>query len=481
MSGEGPRGGDAPPVRILVVEDRGSLRRLMRRALEEDGFVVAAAESRQEAERLLDEARFDLLLSDLRLPDGSGIDVLRTLRRSGSEAACVILTAFGDVRSAVEAMKLGASDFLEKPVEIDELCRRARELTRGLGAGAATAPAPAVFEVPGAPPLIGAHPSFQAALRLLRKVAPTEGTVLLLGESGTGKELFARALHALSPRSARPFVAMNCAAVPESLLESELFGHQKGAFTGASAQRLGRFEQAEGGTLFLDEIGELAAAVQAKLLRVLEERSFERVGDHVTRHADVRVVAATNVDLQHRVQEGSFRPDLFYRLDVLPIRLPALSERRSDVPLLAEHLLERACRRNRLPARRLAAEALELLSRQQWPGNVRQLSNVVERAAVLADGERLGAADLEAALAVAADTASGPTSSGPVAGDAERTDEEDRTRRELETALREAGGDKREAARLLGVSYRTVQRRIVRFDLEGFPHYRDAAGGPAGE
>jgi DNA-binding NtrC family response regulator len=414
------------------------------------------------------------------LPDGTGLDVLRTLRSGGADTPCVILTAFGDVSSAVEAMKLGASDFLEKPVEIDDLCLLARRLTeRASASGLQTAR----FEVPGAPVMIGAHPSFQAALKLLRKVAPTEGTVLLLGESGTGKELFARALHALSSRRDGVFVALNCAAVPEALLESELFGHEKGAFTGAAARRIGRFERAEGGTLFLDEIGELESGVQAKLLRVLEERTFERVGGQKTLQAQVRVVTATNVDLHRRVEQGRFRADLFYRLDVFPIRLPALRERGSDVPLLATYLLEGVCQRNGLEPRRLSPSASEMLSRQPWPGNVRQLANVVERAAVMSEQEELGLEELEAALhasvapqqdseSASLEAAGRSPGVGPEHRSAESAELED-----IEQALLATQGDKHAAALRLGISYRTLQRRIVRYDLEGFPKYRGSADG----
>jgi transcriptional regulator with GAF, ATPase, and Fis domain len=292
----------------------------------------------------------------------------------------------------------------------------------------------------------------RAALKLVERVAPTESTVLLTGESGTGKELFAKALHVLSPRRDGPFVAVNCAAIPETLLENELFGHEKGAFTGAHRRQVGRFEAAAKGTLLLDEIAELTAATQSKVLRVLEERTYERIGGRQTLKADVRLVAATNQDLKAMVDGGQFRADLFFRLDVFPIELPPLRDRRSDIPLLASYLIEQIAKKQKREPIRLTPDALELLEQQDWPGNVRQLSNVVERAVILTEGPRLRAADLKGALE-------------PLGGG----DDEER----LREALLESDGDKKKAAELLGISYRSLLRRVKEHDLEGFPKYRD--------
>ncbi|MEM1203886.1 MAG: sigma-54 dependent transcriptional regulator [Acidobacteriota bacterium] len=449
---------------ILVVEDRDSLRRLMCAALEGEGFAVTPAASVGEARDQVGSRSFDLALTDLKLPDGSGIDVLRTLRRHQREVPVVVLTAYGSVSMAVEAMKLGAVDFLEKPVELDDLFELVRSLvTQGEDI--------AVFQPPGdAPAIVGRHPRLRAALRLLRKVAPTQSTVLLTGESGTGKELFARALHALSPRSTGPFVAVNCAAIPETLMETELFGHEKGAFTGAAQRRSGRFEQANGGTLFLDEIGELELQVQGKVLRVLEERVFDRVGGSRSVRTDVRIVAATNRDLAAMSRRGTFRQDLYYRLDVFPIELPPLRERASDIPDLARHLTVRlADRLGRRPAD-LGPAVLDRLASEPWPGNVRQLANLLERALILCE-DALELDDLEALLAASrsADPArgdSGAVADAPGAGTAD--DDETRLRR----ALLDTDGDKARAAERLGISYRTLQRRIREYDLEGFPRYR---------
>jgi DNA-binding NtrC family response regulator len=440
--------------RLLVVEDRDSLRRVLERALSEEGHEVAAeADAPPALARLAAGERFDLVLTDLMLPGGSGLDVVSAARRVSEATPVVVLTGFGTVGAAVEAMKRGAVDFLEKPVDLERLGALVRSLTAPPAAEAAVASS---FEAPGVAPIVGRHPRLRAALRLLGRVAPTETTVLLTGESGTGKELFARALHALSPRARGPFVAVNCAAIPESLVESELFGHERGAFTGADRRRAGRFEQARGGTLFLDEIGELPLAVQAKVLRVLDGGGFERVGGGAPLVADARLVAATNRDLAARVAAGEFRTDLLYRLEIFPIVLPSLAERPEDVPLLVEHLLARLAERHAAAPPRPTAEAMRRLAAQPWPGNVRQLANVLERAVILHAGERLAAAAVEALL-----TGAGEASS---AGRSER----DRVR----AALAAAGGDKRRAAEALGLSYRALLARVRAHDLEGFPKYR---------
>ncbi len=445
--------------RILLVEDRDSLRRMLARALDEAGYDTVAAEGVDAARAALAGAGFDLVLTDLMLPGGSGLDVLAAARAADGALPVVVMTAFGTVAAAVEAMKLGATDFLEKPIAIDRLESLVAELV-------ARAPEPEVFRVAGAPPIVGAHPRLKAALRLLQRVAPTESTVLLTGESGTGKELFARALHALSPRAAGPFVAVNCAAIPETLIENELFGHERGAFTGADRRRSGRFEMARGGTLFLDEIGELPLGVQSKVLRVLDGGEYERIGGGATLKAEARVVAATNRDLAAMSAGGEFRRDLLFRLEIFPIALPALGERPSDLPLLARHLLEAVSTRLGAAAPALSAEADAWLERASWPGNVRQLANVLERAVILHPGERLGAAELQALAqaGVAVAGAGAGAGAGSGAGDAEV----DR----LRAALAAAGGDKRRAAAALGLPYRTVLRRVRELDLGGFPKYR---------
>jgi DNA-binding NtrC family response regulator len=430
--------------RILVVEDRENLRRLVETTLVEEGFQVDAAADGARGIEYASAASYDLVLTDLKLPEASGLDLLRAVKRAQPATPVVVFTAFGSVGTAVEAMKLGAADFLEKPIEIADLLKLVDTWVRQQG----DVPA---FELADGTKIVGRHPRVKAALRLLERVAPSETTVLLLGESGTGKELFARGLHLLSPRREGPFVAINCAAIPETLIENELFGHERGAFTGASRREKGRFDLAAQGTLLLDEIGELPLAMQGKVLRVLEEHTFERVGSGVPIEADVRLVAATNRNLEAMVEAGTFRSDLFFRLDVFPIELPALRERASDVPTLARHLLAELAERHHRPLPRLTPAAADLLMQQRWPGNVRQLSNVLERALILDDNGVVDAGDLEHVLRPAVEA-----------------EEEERVR----AALRDADGDKHEAARLLGISYRTLQRRVKQFDLEGFPKYR---------
>jgi DNA-binding NtrC family response regulator len=439
-----------------LVEDREPLRKLLHHTLAGEGYAVTSEGDGEAARARLQADTFDLVLTDLKLPGSSGLDILRAARQTAPPVPVVVMTGFGSVQAAVEAMKLGAVDFLEKPVEIEDLLRLcASTLTAERAASAADALAPiagdAPFQAPGCAPIVGRHPRLRAAVRLLERVAPTASTVLLLGESGTGKELFARSLHALSPCAGGPFVALNCAAIPETLIETELFGHEKGAFTGADRRREGRFEAAAGGTLLLDEIGELPLAVQAKVLRVLEERTYERVGGGATLRSEVRLVAATNRDLGAMVQAGEFRADLFFRLDVFPIELPALRDRASDLPALATHLLAVLAARHRRSPPPLRQDAVALLAGQRWPGNVRELANLLERALILSEDGPLGAAQLRPLLA------------RPGAGT-----EADRVR---ETLLLTAG-DKHAAADMLGISYRTLARRVKEFDLEGFPKWR---------
>ena len=429
--------------RILIVEDRDALRRLLETALAQHGYDVTSAADGAEGIALAKSGAFDLIVTDLKLPSASGLEVLAASRERRPEVPVVVLTAHGTVQTAVDAMKMGACDFLEKPVEIDDLAALVKTHLGG-------EPGPMLLQAPGVPPIVGRHPLIRAAAKLTLRVAPTESTVLLTGESGTGKELFARAIHAHSKRRSGPFVAVNCAALPEQLLENELFGHEKGAFTGAHKRQQGRFDAAQGGTLLLDEIGELAAGIQSKVLRVLEERAFERVGGARTIRADVRLVAATNRDLPAMVRRGEFRSDLFFRLEVFPIELPALRERSSDIPALVEHILERVCARMGRARLKPTPRAQELLQARPWPGNVRQLANLLERAAILCEGSTLRVGDLKGLLAP---------------GD---TDE----RRGIEDALLASDGDKKQAAESLGISYRTLQRKVRHYDLEGFPKYR---------
>lgn len=374
---------------LLVVEDRRSLAAMLEETLAREGYAVRVAWRGDEAQALLRSGeRWLAVLTDLKLPGADGIEVLAAARAADPDLPVFLMTAHATVATAVAALKQGARDYFQKPLDMDRVLAALR---------AATQPREALLAAAGGaglPVLVGTSTVFTAALAAARRVAPTEATVLLLGASGTGKELFAKTIHALSPRQGGPFVAFNCAAVPETLIEAELFGYERGAFTGATSRHLGRLEQARGGTLLLDEIGEVPAAVQVKLLRALEERAVARLGGTGMVAVNVRLVAATNRDLEAAVREGVFRSDLYHRLSVFPIRLPSLAERREDIPALAVYLLGQAAARHGRRSLSLRPAALGALTLAPWPGNVRELANVLERAAILAAGEWVGLAEL---------------------------------------------------------------------------------------
>jgi DNA-binding NtrC family response regulator len=383
------------PAAILVIDDDPLVREGLQETLEAQGYEVKAAADGESGLALLKEQSFALVLSDLALPGLGGLEVLQHLTAHHPHCLCIIITGFGSIKTAVDSMRLGAFDYLTKPVdpqelqvvvakalEVHRLKRENLELKRQLRQryhfGRMVGDSEAMIQV----------------FDLIRKVADSDSTVLLLGESGTGKELIAHALHCNSSRRERPLVPVNCAAIPEELLESELFGHERGAFTHAVRTRVGRFELAHGGTVFLDEIAEMSPGLQAKILRVLQDRAFERIGGVKTIRVDIRVIAATNQDLEARVAAGKFREDLYYRLNVIPIKIPPLRERLSDLPLLAHHFLEEIGRKKKKPGKRLSPEALELLGRYPWPGNVRELENLMERLVLLTEGDLITPGDL---------------------------------------------------------------------------------------
>ena len=380
-----PRGAD-----VLVVEDRLSLRTMLRRTLESKGYSVEEAGDAVEARGCLSSSRISVVLTDLRLPRGSGMDVLRAAREADTNLPVIVMTAYGTIEEAVVAMKEGAFDFLAKPVDTDHLLvlmERAVDRRRLLIENLILKEEYASRY--GFPRIVGEGPALAEVSLALQRAAPTDTSVLLLGESGTGKELFARALHHLSPRRDGPFLAINCAAIPEHLLENELFGHEKGAFTGASGRKIGRLEMANHGTVLLDEIGELPLSLQAKLLRVLQEKSFERVGGTATLTVDVRIISATNRDLQKAVEDKLFRDDLYFRIAVFPITIPPLRSRRGDIPLLAQHYVERFCRDLGKPTMGIPEATKDRLLSHDWPGNVRELANCLERAVILCEGREL--------------------------------------------------------------------------------------------
>jgi two-component system response regulator FlrC len=443
---------------ILVADDEPGLREFMVDALELEGHQVTAASDGLEASKLLDARGFDLVITDLKMPRVGGMDIVRKVRAEQPETQVIVLTAHGTVESAVEAMKLGAFDYLQKPVaspdELSELAARALERRRLIDLEDRTRRTRSIEPV-----LSHGDPAMKPVVEAIGKVAPTGATVLLLGESGTGKEVAARAVHQLSDRADKPFLALNCAAVTETLLESELFGHEKGAFTGADERRRGRIELANGGTFFLDEVGELKLELQAKLLRVIQEKSFERVGGRRTLEADVRWVAATNRDLRQLIEDGRFREDLYHRLAVFPIRLPPLRDRKSDILPIARVLLDRIgadLKRRRLE---LGESAESKLLSWHWPGNVRELANALERAAILAGDQPIGADHIWLEASSGPRPAGGSGGSGGVRTLAELEKEG------IQRALDATEGNRRRAAELLGIGERTLYDKLKRYDL----------------
>ncbi len=453
---------------VLVVDDEPFVLESLRRLLEADGFeATTSAEAGGALERLR-EREFDVLVTDLALPGSDGIELMRRARDLVPALPVIVLTGVGTVASAVAAMKEGALDFLSKPVEPEAflaLLRRAVE--HGALVNEVRRLRASVQELGEPPVLVGSSRAMLELLRLVEAVAPTDARVLIRGESGTGKELVAHAIHERSRRAGRPFVRVNCAAVPASLFESELFGHRRGAFTGAEEDRAGRFEEANGGTLGLDEVGTLPLEAQAKLLRAIETGEYQPVGDARARRADVRVIAVTNEDLPRRVKEGTFREDLLFRLNVFPIAVPPLRERKEDIPALAEHFLQLLGRRGGIARKRLTPAALEVLSRYDWPGNVRELRNTLERAAILEAGEEIPAEALAAILE--GGLAGGPASPAFASpGDLRlraRTNELERAL--LREALRATGGRKGEAAARLGIDPRNLAYYLRKHGISG--------------
>jgi DNA-binding NtrC family response regulator len=462
----------SPLAEILLVEDKDSLRRMLRLALEGGGYAVLEASDQAEVARILERSRPALVLTDLRLPEGSGFGVLRLAKDADPDVPVVVMTAFGGVEDAVRAMRDGALDFLAKPVDPDHLLLMVgRALEQRRLATENLLLREELTSRRGLPHIIGEHETLRRVLSAVQRAAGGDTTVLIEGESGTGKELVARAVHALSGRASGPFVAINCAAIPETLLESELFGYEKGAFTGASARKPGRFEVAHRGTLFLDEIGDLSLPLQAKILRVLEDRRFERVGSNTPLQVDVRVVAATNKNLKAAVAGARFREDLYFRLSVLPITMPALRDRASDIPLLAQHFVERFSRELKKRVA-LSPAALEALVAYPWPGNVRELQNCLERAVILAEGETIQPAHLQ--LQAVMEVPEGPKGvPDPWAGfdwtgslsDVTRRAIGQVERRKIQQTLEETGGEPARAAAALQVPVRFLLGKLREYRL----------------
>jgi len=471
-----------PIEKIIVLEDDAILRNNLAQTLRRRRYDVALASTIAEAQEYLQADNFDLIILDVRLPDGDGTDLLKALQQRPQRPLVVITTGFGSVESAVECMKNGAFDYLIKPFsteQIEVVLRKAEEFTQLLKVNRFLSQETDEAEQE----LLGNSPAMQELRQLIRKVARTQATVLIQGESGTGKELVARAIYRESPRASGPFIKVNCAAIPENLIESEFFGHEKGAFTGAIAKREGRFELAHGGTILLDEISEISTSVQAKLLRVLQEREFERVGGTRTIKVDVRVIATTNRNLEQSVERKEFRQDLFFRLNVVPIHLPPLRERRGDIIPLAEEFMRRFSRKHGVHVKGFSEAALSALQSHSWPGNVRELQNVVERAVILCgeDGliepAHLGLAtpiQLHSGAAPGAGSGAGPAARPGPAPDGHFPTLAELEKKHILAALEHCKGNRTHAARLLGISIRTLRNKL--HEIHGTrPQSEDAA------
>ncbi len=449
---------------ILVIDDRDSMREMLVASLSADGYEVEAA---ADGERGLERARekqFDVVLTDLKMPSLSGIDVLSSVKERSPETAVIVMTAYGTIESAVEAMKKGAFDFLQKPFDtshLQMLVERALENQRLREENMLLREELAHSH--GFAEIIGSSPRMREVTGLVQKVAPSDTTVLLTGESGTGKELFARAVHLLSSRKDKPYLAINCAAIPGELLENELFGSEKGAFTSANARKMGKFEVANGGTIFLDEIGDLALPLQAKLLRVLQEQTFERLGGTSQIKVDVRVIAASNMNLPEEVGKKHFREDLYYRLSVFPLEIPPLRERRPDIIPLAEFFIVKYCKQMKKKTKSLSREAAALMERYHWPGNVRELENTIERSIILADSKRIKPEHLAIRLATNDEIR---LREGAGLRDVGQAAQRRAERGMIIRVLTETRGNKRKAAEILQIDYTTLFDKIKKYDID---------------
>ncbi len=443
---------EASSLNILVVDDQSSVRELLKAVLESDGHKVDIAVDGESAVELLRAGFHDLVITDLRMPGMDGIEALERFKELSPETGVIMMTAFASVETAVTAMKLGAYDYVTKPIDIDEVRKVIGRWTER-----SVAPDEVSDDVVPTTDVVGASEELRAVLEMVHRVADSDATVLLLGESGTGKDVIARELHRSSGRAKRPFVAVNCSAIPEGLLESELFGHEKGSFTGAVRQKRGKFETADGGSVFLDEIGDMSGALQAKLLRFLQDHVVQRVGGSKDIKVDVRVVAATNKDLEAEVAEGRFREDLFFRLNVVTVTLPPLRNRAGDIPLLVDHFLRLHASSGGKP-KKISPSAMRLAMNYEWPGNVRELENAVQRAVVLSRGETVFPEHLPAKIQAVGGAEGGEMTGGKTMREVERDT--------IIKTLRQTEGNRTRSAKILGISRRTLQNKIKEYDID---------------
>ncbi|MBI5397784.1 MAG: sigma-54-dependent Fis family transcriptional regulator [Verrucomicrobia bacterium] len=446
--------------RILIVDDEVELRRAAEKILAREGYRVATCATAGDGLAHFEREGADLLITDLMLPDQDGIAVLRRAKELRPDIEAIVITAHGSVETAVEAMRLGAYDFILKPLDRAVLLKTVTKALEKQGLAAENrALREQLQQRHGEDALVGNSPAMLATKKLIRQIAPTDVSVLIQGESGTGKEVVADVIHALSQRHAQPIVKISCAAIPETLLESELFGYERGAFTGATGSKPGKFEAAHGGTLFLDEIAEMSPALQAKLLRVLQDGRFQRLGSNKDLHVDVRVISATHVDIPAAIEQTKFREDLYYRLNVIHVELPPLRDRREDIPLLADHFLKKYAARMQKNVAAIAPKAVEQLLAHHWPGNVRELENAIQRALAVATEQTIRNFQLLSLPAAASSAARGPA--GPMVAIPLGTPLEEAEHQIVTETLKQCGGNKEKAAKLLGVSSRTLYRRFA--------------------
>lgn len=448
---------------ILVVEDKDSMRNMLYQTLMDEGYRVDTAEHGRKALDLVNNKSYDLVLTDLRMPDVDGLKVLSGVKDIDSETSVIMMTAYGTIEDAVSAMKLGAYDFITKPFDTDHLCvliDRALENRRMVAENSLLREE--LFSDQGFANIIGQNQKMVELGEMIKKVADSDASVLLQGESGTGKELFARAIHTMSGRKDRPYIAINCAAIPRELLENELFGSEKGAFTGAASRKMGKFEIANTGTVFLDEIGDMDVSLQAKLLRVLQQKNFERLGGTKTVDVDVRVIAATNMDLTELIRLKKFREDLYYRLSVFPLQIPSLRERSDDVKALTDYFVEKYCREMKKPLKTISKEGLELLEKYHWPGNVRELENTIERAIILAEGKKVTPEHLAIRLRTTDEIKLRDGAGLKEIGAHAQAQAERGT---IIRVLKEVRGNKRKCSKVLKIDYTTLFDKMKRYDI----------------